>query len=237
MGMEERSELTHFSDGGFVILRRADWRVIFRYPRFRFRPSHCDALHVDLWHGGRNVLRDGGSYGYHAGEGWRAYFTGPAAHNTVACDDHDPMPALGRFLRGEWLEAEGGGCGTNETGAPSAAAAYKDWQGVRHRRWVRVDGGGLVVRDEIGGFRERAVLRWRLMPGEWEWAEGGAGVRCGDYELRVTADVPILRQELVEGWESRYYLEKTVLPVLEVEVGEAAALESRLTVVAGREGR
>jgi hypothetical protein len=29
----------------------------------------------------------------------------------------------------------------------------------------------------------------------------------------------IQRLEITEGWESRYYLEKTPLPVLEVEIG------------------
>jgi hypothetical protein len=225
--------LLSFDSGGFVVLRHGDWRAVFRYPRYRFRPSHCDALHVDLWHLGRNVLRDGGSYSYNADEATRRSFAGPAAHNTIECDDRDPMPALGPFLRGEWLQAEGVGCGRDESGAPTAEAAYTDWQGVRHRRWVRVDEGGLTVRDEIGGFREKAVLRWRLRPGEWVETEDG--VRCGEYALEVRADVPIRRRALVEGWESRYYFEKTALPVLEVEVGEAATMESRLTVAGAEE--
>jgi hypothetical protein len=33
---------------------------------------------------------------------------------------------------------------------------------------------------------------------------------------------------LVEGWESRHYLEKTPLPVLEVEIQQAGTLTTQL---------
>jgi hypothetical protein len=45
--------------------------------------------------------------------------------------------------------------------------------------------------------------------------------------LRVSADVPVTRCELVEGWESLYYLEKTAIPVLELEVAHGGTLISR----------
>ncbi|MNZ98812.1 hypothetical protein D3C78_1181140 [compost metagenome] len=52
----------------------------------------------------------------------------------------------------------------------------------------------------------------------------GNGVSNGTQRLSVAANVAIVRCELVEGWESRYYLEKTRLPVLEVEVATAGVL-------------
>ena len=42
--------------------------AMLRYPRFRYRPGHADALHLDLWLGDRNILRDGGTYSYNADE-------------------------------------------------------------------------------------------------------------------------------------------------------------------------
>ncbi len=41
-----------FDGGGYAVLRRGDAMAMLRYPRFRFRPSHADAMHVDLWGGG-----------------------------------------------------------------------------------------------------------------------------------------------------------------------------------------
>ena len=34
-----------FSEGGFVFLRKGIARCYIRYPKYRFRPSQCDALH------------------------------------------------------------------------------------------------------------------------------------------------------------------------------------------------
>lgn len=42
----------------------------------------------------------------------------------------------------------------------------------------------------------------------------------------MQADVPLVHFELTTGWESRYYLEKTELPVLEIEVDRAGTLIS-----------
>ena len=49
--------------------------AMLRYPRFRYRPGHADALHLDLWLGDRNILRDGGTYSYNAERKWLNYFS------------------------------------------------------------------------------------------------------------------------------------------------------------------
>jgi hypothetical protein len=105
-----------------------------------------------------------------------------------------------------------------------AQAAYADWQGARHLRQVSLTDERLMVRDEISGFREKAVLRWRLAPDEWTLTHDG--VRSPTFVLRVTADTPIQRLELVEGWESRYYLHKDSIPVLEVELTDPGTVET-----------
>src|SRR5262249_18550451 len=51
-------------EGGYACLRREDASAFMRFPRFKFRPGHADALHLDLWVRGRNVLLDGGTYSY-----------------------------------------------------------------------------------------------------------------------------------------------------------------------------
>ena len=72
--------------------------------------------------------------------------------------------------------------------------------------------------DEINGFENNAVLRWRLNPGEWSLSGNvceGSGVK-----IEISSDKTIRRFDLVKGWESRHYLKKTELPVLEIEVGQ-----------------
>lgn len=232
-------ESVRFDEGGYSLLREAPWFALLRYPRYRFRPGHCDALHLDLWHGTENVLRDGGTYSYNTEPSLEDYFPGTAAHNTVEFDGQDQMPRISRFLRGAWLQAHDVLPVQRDGERVAAGAAYRDWQGATHNRRVEMDAAGLVVTDQVAGFSERAVLRWRLSPGEWhlEAAVGGDSSRIRlvseFYTLEVLSDVRVVRCELVEGWESRYYLQKTVLPVLEVEVHSGGTL---VTTVRRRKG-
>lgn len=213
-----------FDDGGIAKLARPRLMVVMRYPRFRFRPSQADALHVDLWRNSENLLRDGGSYSY-ADVKWHNYFSGTESHNTVQFDDRDQMPRLGRFLFGDWLETDVVEPLIEGPDWVSFGAGYRDRKGASHFRRVRLSDGALRVEDEIAGFKKRAVLRWRLTP-DICWRLYGNAVVGGGHRLSISADVPVCRMELVEGWESRYYMQKTPLQVLEVEVVEPAKLVS-----------
>lgn len=210
--------------GGYSLLRRGAAWALLRYPRFRFRPSQADALHVDLWVDGNNHLRDAGSYSYNAGDESIRYFGGTIGHNTIQFDDRDQMPRLSRFLFGDWLQAAAVAPVTETPEAVMAAAGYTDRQGASHHRRVWLSGTCLRVEDVVSGFRERAVLRWRLAPGDWRL--DGATVYLGDAALSVAADVPIVRLELTQGWESRYYLQRGAVPVLEVEIRDSGTLIS-----------
>lgn len=218
----------HYADGGYLVARTGDVLALLRYPRFRFRPAQSDLLHVDLWLRGENLLRDAGTYSYNppsdGGSDWNGYFPGVAAHNTVQFDGRDQMPRLGRFLFGAWPDATGiEGPDSADAKVVLMAAGYRDWRGAKHHRRVRVMPDRLTVTDRVADFQRAAVLRWRLPPGDWRWADGSTLV-CGPRSLTVTASVPVRERRLVEGWESRYYSRKTAVPVLEVEIGEAGEL-------------
>lgn len=211
-----------FDDGGFAVLRRGPAMAMLRYPRFRFRPSQADALHLDLWLNDRNLLRDAGTYCYNTDAQWLNYFPGTASHNTVQFDDRDQMPRLGRFLFGDWLKTSAIEPLCEQDDAITFAAGYRDGQRAHHRRQVRLSANALSVTDQVGGFARKAVLRWRLEPGQW--LVDGHSLSNGEHVLQVQASVPIVRFELIEGWESRYYLEKTEVPVLEVEIHQPGFL-------------
>lgn len=202
--------------GGFAMLRCGAALVVLRYPRFQFRPSQADALHLDLWVDGVNLLRDAGTYSYNSEPYWMNYFTGTSGHNTVQFDDRNQMPRLSRFLFGDWLKTSYIEPLINDEGETRFAAGYRDGFKVSHKRHVCLSNSRLRVTDEVDGFQHNAVLRWRLAPGEWRLA--GTGVVNGAQTLSVQASMPIIRCELVEGWESRHYHEKTPVPVLEIEV-------------------
>ena len=209
-------------DGGFMVLRRGDILALLRYPRFRFRPSQADALHLDLWLRGDNLLRDAGSYSYNTEPKWQQYFGGTASHNTVQFDDRDQMPRLSRFLFADWLKTSFIQPLAQDARTMHFAAGYRDGHHASHRRHISLGDSQLRVVDEVAGFAQKAVLRWRLAPGEWRLQ--GQRLTNGAHVLTVMAGMPIVRCELVEGWESRHYLEKTPVPVLEIEVQQAGTL-------------
>lgn len=209
-------------EGGFAVLRHGSAMAMLRYPRFRFRPSQADALHVDLWLDGENLLRDAGSYSYNVEPQWLDYFGGTISHNTVQFDDRDQMPRLSRFLFGDWLKTLSIEPLREDALATHFGAAYCDRQQASHYRRIALSDTDLKVVDEVAGFVRKAILRWRLKPGDWRMAE--QRLTNGTHEVKIQANVPLIRCELVEGWESRHYLEKTLVPVLEIEVHQPGTL-------------
>lgn len=220
-------------DGGFAILRRGNALMMLRYPRFRFRPSQADALHLDLWLGGENVLRDAGTYSYNTEPHLQQYFGGTASHNTVQFDARDQMPRLSRFLLGDWLKADRVGKLEQDAGGACFMAGYCDGQGASHMRRVTLGDGRLQVDDEIGGNFSTAVLRWRLAPGDWRLSRDGRGITLvnavTEQTLTLRASMAVARCDIVEGWESRHYLEKTAVPVFEVQVHRAGTLTTEVS--------
>jgi hypothetical protein len=213
-------------DGGFLVLRKGEAMALLRYPRFRFRPSQADVLHVDLWVRGQALLRDAGTYSYNTEPRWMDYFGGVSGHNTVQFDGREQMPRLSRFLLGDWLKTTQLEPLASHSHGVQGGAGYRDAGGAQHHRQLQLEPGLLRVHDRVSGFRQGAVLRWRLAPGDWQ-QDGGSNAREGHrhcvhngsgHVLSVVSDVPIQRCEIVQGWESLHYLEKTTVPVLELEI-------------------
>lgn len=211
-------------EGGLHILRVGRAAAYLRYPRFRFRPGQSDLLHLDLWVGGENLLRDGGTYSYNSSNDDLDYFGGVASHSTAQFDGRDQMPRLGRFLFGGWPAARDVAPVSCEDHICRAAAGYRDHWGAEHRRTLELHGDRLICSDELDGNAKEAVLRWRLRPGDWQLD----GNRIGDGRclLTVESEAGTAELRIVEGAESRYYLDKTSLPVLEIRVPVPSAIRT-----------
>lgn len=202
-----------FDAGGLHALLNGRARAYMRYPRFRFRPSQADALHLDFWIGPENILRDAGSYSYATPEG--AVLGGTASHNTICFDDSDQMPKLGRFLYGQWLQTKG--LHRIEGALPPlrTSAGYRDFKGRMHQRSLELRPDCLSISDAIEGPFTEAVLRFRLAPGDW--ALRGQDLIRGSVRLSIRSD-QALDLRLTEGRESRHYLSLSPLPVLEIRL-------------------
>lgn len=215
------------SESGFAFLKSPfeDAQVFLRYPHYRFRPSHADPLHIDLWVGGKNVLRGPGSYRYASAPEWLNYFSGVGAHNTAQFDHSEAMPRIGRFLFGDWLRCLNPPSLLSSEGDLRFTATALHAKGQTHRREAILGRGRLIVVDTLSGFHECAVVRWRLMPGAWQILENS--VRGEGILVAMDADQPFSAR-LVDGWEARCYGSKSPVPVIEVEFRRPARLVTRI---------
>ena len=204
------------------------WACV-RFPSFAFRPAHADALHLDLWVDGVNLLRDSGSFSYNPEPGAAPDLRATAAHNTIEFDGRDQMPRLGRFLFGSWLQPSDVGELVSSEEGLSWTGSYEDSEGCRHRRTVITEGAVWRVLDEIEGQAEKAVLRWRLLPDDWRL--DGTMLHGTLAKISIATNQPPLSIRLVDGKESRYYLDLATIPVLEVELGpDARSIETTITL-------
>ena len=96
------------------------------------------------------------------------------------------------------------------------SAKYSDDKNSVHERKINLMPEKLTVYDSVGSFSKKAVLRWRLVPGDWKVLDNVAV--NGRFRLEVCSSVTIKRFEIINGFESRCYWQKIRLPVLEVEI-------------------
>ena len=185
-------------------------------PIFKFRPSQCDALHLDIWCKGENILRDGGTYSYNSTPDDLEYFSGTESHNTVQFDRHLQMPRLSRFLFGAWLKPK-----NLRYQKDQYSCGYKDAWGCEHLRSINLKNESIFISDEISGFTDEAILRWRLQPGNWILNDHLLSNGKIEIEIQTESNAEI---RISEGSESRYYYQKTVLPVLEVKVKQPSTI-------------
>jgi asparagine synthase (glutamine-hydrolysing) len=227
----EREDLSA-ADGGLFAFRAAESFAVTRCPVFRHRPSHADALHVDLWWRGENIALDAGSYSYNAAPPWDGALARAAAHNTVTVDGHDQMEQVGKFLWLPWLRATAGARRRSGRLAYCEAAhdGYARLAGpASHRRGiVRLGADFWLVLDALrSGLPHDHRLHWLLLdaPHDWDSDSGRLTLdtRAGRYFAQADTFSRNGRRSLVRGgedsvrgWRSLFYQHRE--PALSLEV-------------------
>lgn len=199
--------------GAFTAWRAGEWRAVLRGGAPRFRPNHADFLHLDLWDGPLNLLRDGGTGAYNTrGRPDLAGLDATAAHNVAQFDGREQMPRLGPFLHARWPAA----------GWLPDGGWMRDHRGCRHERRLRLGADGCEVDDVLSGPFRRAALRWRLPPGEWRLTADGAA--SATHRIAVQGGEVALEA----GRESLRYGAVSPCPVLRVAVAAPGAVRTRI---------
>lgn len=223
--------------GGYTTIRSGDSWAMIRAHAYRDRPADADALHLDLWWRGRNLLRDSGTYHYHADARDEAFFEATRAHNTVEVDGRSQMDKAGGFLWDRWLAAR-------TLRDERAADGLHLWEGehdgyrrlddpVIHRRAVVAVPGGLwLVVDDLLGAAEHTVRQcWQIgdCRATFEAGPRRLGLELGDATSELTvypaADAAEIcyieafeNDDEIMGWRSLYYSEKTPASALTVRL-------------------
>ncbi|NVD29034.1 heparinase II/III-family protein [Parasphingorhabdus flavimaris] len=215
IGVEVAPPVRLFAESAIAAISSGDWRIYMRLPGTKFRPHQADALHLDVWRGGSNLLCDAGTYSY-AETGWE-YFSSTAAHNTIEFDGRDQMPRVGRFLYGEWLRREEVHI-DGQADQPSIVSSYTDFQGVRHIRKVAVVGDSITITDTVKGRFRTAKIRWR---------KNHSSVR-----ISTASDAVDYVKE--SGPSSLYYMSKKYILILVGTLSRNGTIVTKVTVDIGK---
>lgn len=161
---------------GLAVSRDADSLVVLRgSPSRRHRPSHADAMHVDVWLDGHEVAADPGTYRYTGHPPWDNGLARAACHNRVVVRGM-PDRRVGRFFWMSWPRT------TSRFDVVRAGVRICDLEielgpssePIRHRRLVAHSPHAVVIVDEA---RAESAQSLRL---HWNFPARGTTHTAGD---------------------------------------------------------
>jgi len=215
-----------FPQGGYLKLVRKDGMALLRAPEYKFRPSHADALHIDIWQDGINWIRDAGSFSYALNNHELDAFSGTQGHNTIQFDNRNQMPRLSRFLFGDWLSPSHVEFSKSVN---RMSVAYNSAKNNYHSRSVNKIEKGWVIQDEISGEFKIAVLRWILNLSDWTIK--GHVISNGKISLNISSNHDV-SLKLKNGFESLYYMSKVPVLILEIECSTGCSINTNVLFAA-----
>ncbi len=174
-----------FEETGVTVLASKRARLVFDHGALGMAPlhghGHADGLAIDLALDGREVFVDCGTGTYRPdglnGHGWRAYFRGTRAHNTVCVGDEDQAVQAGAF---QWTSPYD--CSLVDQGELSGRLWLLARLRPAHGRWTHWRG--------IGWDESCGLFVWDRVVGE------------GVHELELNWHVPVTVEELDGvGWQ------------------------------------
>ncbi len=104
-----------FEEGGYYFHRDQKTFTFIRCGNHSHRPSQADNLHLDLWFGKENIMRDAGTFQYNGEQQINSFYFGTQSHNTVQIGQLDQMLKGGRFIWYYWTNRKHAAINESET--------------------------------------------------------------------------------------------------------------------------
>jgi hypothetical protein len=254
-GEHRHADIRCFAAGGYTVARTGEsdgealW--VLDHGPLGFENlaahAHADTLAVYLHCGGRPVFVDAGTFRYQGDAGWRGWFRGTAAHNTLTIGATDSSTPTGPFnwhprrrARGRLIDVRSAGCGFQICAEHDG---YLAGCGVLHRRTLLGAGGGRYrLSDTVTGTEPVPVI-WSLLvaPGltvresrvGWVISDGGVPLVRVDVPTGWSAHVARGTSDPALGWCAPSYGRLTPAPqlLLRGELGGARTLDVDITLL------
>lgn len=210
-------ELLTFKESGCSLIRAGRDVVIVDHgplgmPHL-YGHGHADALSLVLRRSGADVLIDPGTYTYTGDLGWRRYFRGTRAHNTITVDHQDQAVQETPFQWSRPYAAELVRSERRADGGIALLARHPGYQrlGVQHWRGVAyLPNRGWLVWDYLAGQGDHCLdLHWHVGIAPTPRPDGMVFLGLAP-SLRLTVnggDPKILQGQIepISGWRSRWY--------------------------------
>jgi hypothetical protein len=135
---------SEFKQSGFYSLRHENGFLMVILQNFKTRPAQMDQLHIDIWHKGKNILCDSGTYSYATDIGEQLALT--AAHNTVKVVNKEQMKKHGPFLIYDWTSSRDVIHNSN-----SFSGTMVSKNGYKHTRDIKITSWGYKISDKVSG--------------------------------------------------------------------------------------
>lgn len=142
-----------FVHSGLYSLRHKYGFMTVVLQNFKARPAQMDQLHIDLWHKGKNIFCDSGTYSYATDIGKHMAMTG--SHNTVQVDNIEQMKKHGAFLIYDWSKAK-----DVEFNENYFKGTMVSKNGYSHTRTINKTEGGYLIEDIVSGNGRRCAFNF-----------------------------------------------------------------------------
>lgn len=206
-GMRNKEELSistivrkpsSFHDSGFYSLRRDNGFLMTVLQNYETRPAQMDQHHIDLWHRGKNIFCDSGTYSYATDIGKGMALT--AAHNTAVIQGKEQMKKHGPFLIYDWTR-----CENVEHSNDHFIGTMISKNGYTHTRSIEKHDRGYLITDDVRGEGECCEFCFHTPCDVKRTSKGFDLYFDGEFICSVTTNGPV---EMKKAYRSLYYLKK-----------------------------